>query len=549
MDENKINPELGNENEPEDTQVQPTASENIEATVHVEESSENSEFEQSAASTDESDADSTEENIVADEEVVLAQQEAPKKKGVKIVIGIVVAILLCLVAVLVVAIVGLGDSKAKLSVDADEAAITIDDVEVSAGEFVYMYSNFLGSYSYYYTADQLKEYAIDQLVYVNSLYKKAVEAGYTLSDEDNAAIDDILASVEQQAESYSVTVDEMIEEYYFCDGFTVDMFRQYLEKDYIANAYYVAEVEEIEANYSGENGAKLVEDEYNSNKTAYDLTNAYYYYFDATEENAKADVDAVIAKIQSGSTFDEALKAVTDDAEAKAVTLQDYTMSVIESNFSEEVAAWLFAMEDGKYVNGAGAVTSITADDVIYVIYVENEPARNESIPVTLDYIEVKADTDTTVKTEAELMLAAKATATNILKAFESGETNAEAFAALADEYANGDNEFVTASSFEEMTADGSHAEAVETWAFDASRAVGDYAVVEGDGCYYILFYTAKNEKPVWYSDIINTLLNNDISAWSEDVIAAYEDITVKDEDVINAVVEYVNSLSGSSSY
>ncbi len=556
MDENKINPELDNTNETEDTQAQPVAADETE-TVQIEETTteENGNLEQLEAVSENSDAEEDEsgESDESDEEVALAQDEKPKKKkrkALKVVIGILVAIVIAFVALMVVAIISMDEDAAELSVDADAAAITIDDVEINAGEFVYMYSYFCSYYSSYYTSEQLVEYATEQLVYVNSLYKQAVDAGYTLSEDDYAEIDATIASVEESAEAYSITVDEMLEDYYFCEGYTVDMFRKYLEKEYLANAYYEDELAKIEAKYyTGDESASLIEDEYNSNMTAYDLSNASYYYFDSTEEGAQNTVDSIIAKVEAGTSFEDALASVADVESVSS--LQGYSMSVVTSNFSADVADWLFEMdENGEYVNGAGSIASFTEDDVLYVVYVDESPARDEQIPVTVEYILVEADTDTTVKTEDELMLAAKSTAASILSEFEdAGDLSADAFIALEDTYNNGDNELVTGSYFESMVNDGTYDEAVAEWVFDDARVVGDYAIVEGDGCYYILYYASVNDNPVWYDSIAYTLYNEAVTSWSDEVIASYEDIIVKDEDVINAVVEYVDALYSSSSY
>lgn len=537
MEDNKIIPEMDNSADAEDAQTNAEPAVDAEAVEPtVEESVDTAEVETEVVEP------------VTEAEVDLGQPEAPvkkKKKGWKIALGIIVGLLLCVVALIVAAII-IVNNASKLSVDADEPAITIDDVEVNAGEYVYMYSYFSNYYSSYYTSEQLEEYATEQLVYVNSLYKKAVDAGYTLSEEDYAEIDEVLASVEQQAESYSITVDEMIEDYYFCDGYTAEMFKKYLEKEYLANKYYTEAVAEIQDKYAGDNGLTLIEDEYKNNRTEYDLSNASYAYFDATEDGAQATVDSIIAKVKGGTSFADAIDAV-EDAESKS--LKGYTNSVVETNFSADVAKWLFAMENGEYTNGAGAITSITDGDVIYVIYAEGEPYRDEQIPVTVDYIVVNADTDTTVKSEDELLLAAKATASGILKEFEETEKTSNDFFALEDTYNNGDNELVSGSYYEDMTDDGTYDEALAEWAFDASRKVGDYALVAGDGCYYVVYFTAKDENAVWYQTISETLINEDVTSWSESVVAEFEDVTVKHDDVIAAVIEYVTANSSASYY
>ncbi len=540
MDENKITPEMDNSAKTENTQEQ-SVTENAETVENAVETAEDE--------TQESESDVIVESdiveAVAEEEIDLGQPEAPKKKkrkGLKIVLGIFIAIVLCFVGLIVAAIIFVNSNMPKLSVDVDEVAVSVGDAEVNAGEYLYVYSYYNSYYSSYYTPEQIEGYATEQLVYVNSLYNKAVEAGYTLDDKDYAEINEAIASIEKQAEEYSITTEEMIEKYYFSEGYTVDMFKKYLEKEYLANKYYTDEVEKIQAAYKGDNALEIMEKEYKSDKATYDLTNASYVYFDATEEGTQSKVDAIISKVNSGTSFEDAVDSVEDIKKLKG-----YTKSVVESNFSADVAKWLYEMKDGAYVNGAGAVKSFTDSDVVYIVYIDGEPYRNEEIPVTVDYIVVKAGTDTTVKSESELLLAAKATASSIIKEFEATEKAANDFFTLADKYSKGDNKLISADSYEKATSDTSYDEAVKAWMFDSARKVGDYALVEGDGCYYILYFTQKDDNAVWYQAVESALLNKDLTKWSQDITAAYKDVTTENADVINAVVEYVKSLSSSS--
>lgn len=564
MDENKIIPETDNVTNTDE--LQPEAESVAEKTVTNEsepaeevavaevEPLDNADSEDSAdAETEEADAEIVDtedtENSEKDEESQQVQDVAPKKKkrkGLKIVLGILGGLLLSFVALIVVAII-YSNNLTKLSVDADEPAITIDGTDIAAGEYLYMYSYYSSYYSYYYTPEQVEEYATKQLVYVNSLYKKAVEKNYTLSEEDYADIDEVLASVETQAEAYSVTVEEMLEDYYFCEGYTLDMFKAYLEKEFLANKYYADVVADVQDKYTGDSGLALIEAEYNKNKTDYDLTKASYVYFDATEDDTQSTVDAIIAKVNAGTSFKDAVAAVAKDAEIKS--LNGFTKSVVETKLSEKISEWLFDIKDGTYVNASGAVTSVTEGDVVYVVYADTEPYKDIQIPVTLAYIQVKADTDTTIKSESELLLDAKTTASHILKDFEATKKTATDFASLIDTYNKGENKLVSGDHYEGIVNDGTYDAALADWAFDAERKVDDYALVAGDGCYYVVFFEAKADNEVWYQTIYDTLVNADITDWSTEVTDSYKDKTVEHEEVIDAVITYVTANSSSSSY
>lgn len=562
MDENKFDTELGNaeenveqEAQHEEASLEEAALETAEAETSAEntfadtvceaeekvendsaeETEENAE-EESESNSDEESEENTDEMTEASEDE--ATQAKPKKKKKGLIALLVILIVIILAALAMIGIV----LTSGVSVDVEKTVLTVDDVDSDAGEFINVY----GAYSYYasyygFTEDQIKEYTIDELVAVNSYYSKAIKEEYTLTEDELAEIETNITSLETAAESYGMTTEEYLEEY-ICKGYTLDMYREYLKKQYLAQKYYGDKIAEIEDQYASEESADAVQAKYDADRTLYDLSDVSYWYFDSTEDDAQTQADAVVSKVNGGMGFEEAVRAVTGDSEAVPNSLAGYSESVIESNFSSTAAEWIFEIADNEYVNGTGSVTTLEENSVIYVLYVNNAPTKDEAVPVTVNYIRIDVSTDTAVKTDAELKLAAKATATSILGEFESGDITADAFASLRDTYDSNDDELVYGDVYEEMVADGSHDEAVESWAFDSARKVGDYALVEGDGCYYILYFTAVNEHPVWYQTALESLIEDAYNEWDAEITAEFEDKTVTYDDAIEEVIAYLTA-------
>lgn len=562
MDENKFDTELGNaeenveqEAQHEEASLEEAALEAAEAETSAEntfadtvceaeekvendsaeETEENAE-EESESNSDEESEENTDEMTEASEDE--ATQAKPKKKKKGLIALLVILIVIILAALAMIGIV----LTSGVSVDVEKTVLTVDDVDSDAGEFINVY----GAYSYYasyygFTEDQIKEYTIDELVAVNSYYSKAIKEEYTLTEDELAEIETNITSLETAAESYGMTTEEYLEEY-ICKGYTLDMYREYLKKQYLAQKYYGDKIAEIEEQYASEESADAVQAKYDADRTLYDLSDVSYWYFDSTEDDAQTQADAVVSKVNGGMGFEEAVRAVTGDSEAVPNSLAGYSESVIESNFSSTAAEWIFEIADNEYVNGTGSVTTLEENSVIYVLYVNNAPTKDEAVPVTVNYIRIDVSTDTAVKTDAELKLAAKATATSILGEFESGDITADAFASLRDTYDSNDDELVYGDVYEEMVADGSHDEAVESWAFDSARKVGDYALVEGDGCYYILYFTAVNEHPVWYQTALESLIEDAYNEWEAEITAEFEDKTVTYDDAIEEVIAYLTA-------
>lgn len=531
MDEN-LNPGTENNNE------------NAENT-QPEEKTEANEFEdfmrkseaQTVIITDDDDSGSSEEKD---------KSKAVKKKNKNSVIAIVliIVLLVAITGVLVYFIVSKSDSS---KLDLDKTAVTVGEVENSVGEYLQVYSYYY-QYAYYYgyTDDQVKELSLQQLVFIDTLYSEALANGYTLSEDDNAEIDAELDAVRTEAEASSMTMEEYLETS-VCKGYTVDMLRSYIEKQYLAQMYYNDNMEDIEAQFTGSAAAAQIEAEYSANKTNYDLSDASYWYFDSTEEGADAKADSLVSAAASG-TFSEAVKSVAGD-DSEPYSLSGYTLEQLSSNFSQDAAQWLFeTSSDGSYTNGKGACTKISSDSgVIYVIYVNEAPSRDESLPVTVDYIRVDVSTDTSVKTADEQKLAAKTTANKILAEFNETDKTQSSFEELLGNYDNGDDELISGDIYEDMTMSGSQADAVKDWAFDASRSVGDCEVVEGADCYYVLFYVSCDDTAVWYSSVLNSLITVKQTEWQDGIDALSEGKVTTDDEAIASVAEYIASLSQAS--
>ena len=534
MEDNKLDPILGNEEE--NSEIQETVEQEI-----VDETIDEPVEDAADETVEDAEDDATENDADEDTAEETVAEEAPKKKKKKgkvalIVLGSIFGVIVALIGALL--LVGwITMPKA----DVDQVVLTIGDVDSNTGEFINVY----GAYSYYasyygFSEEEVKKYTMEELTAGNIYYIKGIEAGMTLTDEDKADIEENIASLTSSAESYGMTAEEYLEQN-ICNGYTLDAYRAYLEKQYIAQKYYADEMEKLEAEYK--DADDKVQAEYEGDKASYDLANVSYFYFDSTDETAQDKADVIVEKVKGGMDFAAAIVEVSGNADATPVDrLTGETKSVISGNFSSEAADWVFEIKDGNYVNGKGAVTTFVVDDVVYVLYADNSPSKNEAVPATVNYIKVEVGTDTTVKTEDELKLSAKASATKILAEFENGEKTEAAFTKLQDDCNSGDDTLVTGDTFSAIVAGDANDDAVDAWVFDSARKVGDYALVEGDGCYYILFYTSVNEHPVWYQTALTVILEEARTAWDEQVKAEFEDKTVVYDEAIEEAIAYITS-------
>ena len=526
----------------EDTEIQVT--EDAESDIAEETAEETSDVEEAA--------DEENKDVSADEEVedVAATAEPVKKKkrrGLK-------ALLVFLVFIMAVAIAGtvaVFYTAEKSKLDLEQVVLTVDNVDSNVAEFYQSYMYYYSYNSYYqYSEDQLKELAVDQLLLTNALYADAIAAGYTVTDELQSQIDEQLESIKLTAESSSITADEYLNNA-FCPGFTLDMFKEILTKSIVAQEYYSDKIETIEKKYEGANGGALIEAEYNENKLSYDLTDVSYWYFDASEEDSQSNADAIVSLVNEGKSFEDAILSVTNDSESTPNALKGYSKSELESgSFIKEAIEWIFAgNEDGSYKNSAGAITTIADSSKIYVFYVNNAPHRDEIYPVDVEYIKIDVADDSSIKTEKELKIEAKSTANSVMKEFEATDKTIESFERIVVAKNNGEDKLVSGDIFELMKNDGAVDAVVEAWAFEEGREVGDYALVEGDDCYYILFFANRSVNPVWYDTIWNTMVSNEARAFEEGILTESEKTAQISDEEVNNVINYVKNQASQYSY
>lgn len=427
----------------------------------------------------------------------------------------------------------------------EKTIVSVDGVDSNVGEFVSYYTYYQSYYSYYgqsVTEDQLKQTVLEYMEYNNALYKAATDAGITLSEEDQSSINEQTEYLSQSAEQQSMSSEDLLEQSYG-KGYTVEMYNAFVEKQTYIQLYQEKIIKEIEDKYSGDNAKSAVEAEYKSNKKNYDKCDVSYCYLESSATDSKTKADAIVKAVNSGTAFADAVKASLGSVDS-IKALSGYGYSEISENFNTTVADWIFAQDtSGNYTGTKGKVTTITEDGVIYIVYVNNAPARDETYPVTAEYIFVKTGTSD-IKTADELKLTAKSTAEGIYNEYVKAGSNASAFTSVTSKYENAGNSLISTDTYEGITADGSHDTGVETWLFDKARKVGDCAVVEGTDGYYVLFYESKASQPSWYTTISDTLVSNAKSQWVTDFQASYKDkITVYD-DVVTEAIAYINSLT-----
>ncbi len=473
-----------------------------------------------------------------------SEAEKPKKKKKKTALIVSLAVMLAVIVAGLCAIVWFTQDSSS-SVKADETVMTIGDEKYTAGEFYFYYLNY---YSYYYqyiqygsiSADSIRDGALKEMAYVNTVYNEAQKDGISLSESEyKEYVTDSLDSLSSQAETDGLTMAEYLEKYYG-KGFSEDMLKSILEKNALANIYKERKTDEAKEYYTSDDGVAEILREYNDNRKDYDLVGVEYYYFtDDTDGTKAADkAQKLIDAVNGGQTF---ANAIYDNFKG-----DDYTYSRDEcpsvsnasydnlSSLSDDVASWAFEIDtNGNYVRKAGDMKTFEANSMTYVFRISSVPAKVETYPVTYRDILISAD-----GTDEESLMSAKSEANSIYNDYKAHADengyDAEYFGTLAADKSADSTTSSNGGLHEDVFLPDSE---IDKWALEAGRKQGDIAVIKGEDGYHVVLFDSTASMPEWMSDITSVLTDKKV----EDLFTGAESASsdaVKDDAVIAKVVE-----------
>lgn len=408
-------------------------------------------------------------------------------------------------------------------------------------------------------ADVFKFAAISNLVSVKFLSAKAEEAGVTLTEEEQKAIDDEIASLESTAKENDYSVDRYLHAN-VGKGLSEKIFRQILEEDALATAYTTKLQEDLLAAVTEEE----INERYNNNKDAYDIVTLRTYTFtaeaevadDATEAEktaaqekaeaeAKKNADAFLAAAKDEESFikqaEIAIKTADNESkdDAAEVTLVENTTYAALEKTSEELAKWVY--DDARQVGD----TTLIVDDAgnchlvfMKVLAHKDTSASSHDVRHILhQFPETEKDEDgkEIALTDAQ-KAECKADAQAILDEYLKNPTE-DNFAALATEKTDDAGSKETGGLYENVADDGQYVEEFTNWAIDSARKPGDTGIVETDYGYHVMYYVEANED-AWYNTVKNEIFSENFAAQTDDVILEY----LKNTNINSGIIKWATN-------
>lgn len=367
--------------------------------------------------------------------------------------------------------------------------------------------------------DYLLEQAYSALSDVSALTSAAKEAGYTISEEGQANIDEMIASVKSAADQYGITEASYLNyaygRYMTPSAFKKAVTEYCLAQDYAANVLENIEVSEEDMDtYYQENAAALDTFDYEAYLLTINLETEYddegnALDFDpeelaAAQETLKTQADQLQAAVEAGDE-EEVASVVAETGASDLSNLSSSSLSYY--NFG----TWL--SDEAREAGDVGLVeetrTDSNEEEYLYGYYVVKFNGRSLDDYHGVDFYNLLIQADTITSEDEDTDTASTDTTTaeteydwdTALSEIEALEEqwladggDAESFLAMAEENTDG-----STTSYTNVAKDSQNAE-VNDWLFNTQHEVGDYEIIQDETLhgYRLVYFNGYNDLAYW---------------------------------------------------
>lgn len=367
----------------------------------------------------------------------------------------------------------------------------------------------------------------------------AREAGITLTEEEQASIDEQITSVRETAETNDYDIDRFLMTRYG-RGASEKLMREIMEEQILASNYATKMQTDVTNGITDEQ----INEEFDKNINNYVVLNVSAFKIsadktnvadDATDEEktaatnevmarAKASAESYAAKVKSAADLLSQAKLYSSSLTDDSIIYKDTTYSVLNSSFGATVADWAVSSD-----RAAGDVAVLEAADGYVVIYMSETAHKDETKPVDVRHILVQFPTDdsgaATTPTDEE-----KKTYYNKAKSIYDeylANPTEEAFATLATNNSKDTGSSSNGGLYEKVKP-GDMVTEFNDWCFDASRKTGDTGIIETTHGYHIMYYVDNNNESVWKSGVRSVLAEAGYVDFDDNLLSDEGDYKVK---------------------
>lgn len=390
-------------------------------------------------------------------------------------------------------------------------------------------------------ADYFVDYALDKIASDYAMYDAAMAAGFTLSEDEQKAIENDLANMAMYAQFYGYTdLDHYLTMNYGA-GSNEKSYTEYCTKSAVAVAYYNAYGESL----TYDDAAIRAFD--TTDPTAYNGYDYAYYYLNATtflHKDAEEDHDhsahtaeETEAALQQAKEAADSLRNVKNieefDAAVAALSINEgktvastKSTDVLGASISSLYKTWLTSSSRKENDVQVFAYESTSTDEdgkettVVngYYVVMFQGMHTNERPVGNVRHLLVTFEEDDEGNVTAKAKEEAKQKADEYLKMWQDGAKTEESFIELVKKYSE-DSSASTGGLFENVTPVSNYVDNFLNWSIDETRQAGDTDVIETEFGYHVMYYVGASELNYRDSMISSKLRSDDLQAWYEEII------------------------------
>ena len=389
-------------------------------------------------------------------------------------------------------------------------------------------------------ADFFTNSAIDRMKSLAALLDAARKEGYTLSDEDKAAVDSSVENLRANAVASGYSDLNAYLAMTYGKGMTEKVFRQNVEREYIASTFSQQKSDSF--TFTGQE----IADNYAENAADYDFYKYRLYSFSGaavtddedTEEDetmtaeeatakAKADAEAFKAAVTDEQSYMDYVAKLNEDTEGyDADTSTLYTSQ--GSSITDFIKTWL-----SDEARKAGDVEVLKTDDdaattnYYVVMFLERDDNRYNAVSGYYGLCATDEDDEEGIELEGDALTAAlkdltDARAQEVKTAYDALEEKGyDAFVKLMAE----NSETVSGSGDVSMSGMYDLPEPLAAWFHDEARKEGDVdtVYVEDYGTFVVYFSGVDGV----YGDLMSEgyLRQEAYTAWEDEQLKNFDDV------------------------